>query len=502
MTISGALANALSSLQIEQRQAELIAGNIANANTPGYVRRGLPRAEQITGTQGTGVEPGTLVRLGDATLEAAANQTAGAQAYSQRMIDVLGAYMKTVGQPADSQSLPSTLSAFQKSLAALSSNPDNTVAQQAAVSAAQDLVDTLHGLDTAVADARVQADQGLNADVTAVNTALTQLSENEVDLKRAASRGETTAPFEDTRASLIAEIAQRVPVKVFQDSNNSIIITTDRGTTLWDGQVHKLSFTPTSALPAGQVGDTIKVDGRVLNASESGSIAAGLTLRDTTLPKFSQQLDAIAGNLVLAFQQKETNTNAAGVFIVNSSTIAGVHNGIGDDHSLVLTTDATYTTPFDVTDSSAITGLASAITLNSRLDPSQSNGEVWRIRDGAQATSEGYSSDNSKILSFIQALNGQGSYDSSVTDLPNGLNLSNATSQVAGLQQSELATWTSRNETRTSQAQEAQTTLKNQSGVNIDEELQRLLLVQQTHSASAQVIQAAARMLDELNKLQ
>jgi flagellar hook-associated protein 1 FlgK len=43
MSIQGAMLNALSSLAAEQRAAALISNNVANAQTPGYVRRDLPR---------------------------------------------------------------------------------------------------------------------------------------------------------------------------------------------------------------------------------------------------------------------------------------------------------------------------------------------------------------------------------------------------------------------------------------------------------------------------
>jgi len=69
------------------------------------------------------------------------------------------------------------------------------------------------------------------------------------------------------------------------------------------------------------------------------------------------------------------------------------------------------------------------------------------------------------------------------------------------VQQVALSTWTDNNTTRTQQMQAAQSTLSNATGVNVDDEMQRLLLVQHTYEASAQVLQAAAKMLDALNAL-
>jgi flagellar hook-associated protein FlgK len=76
MSIQAALITASSSLAMQQEQANVIAGNVANANTPGYVAETLQQLEHLYGTR-TGVEGGTLQRLGNETAEAAANQTAG-----------------------------------------------------------------------------------------------------------------------------------------------------------------------------------------------------------------------------------------------------------------------------------------------------------------------------------------------------------------------------------------------------------------------------------------
>jgi flagellar hook-associated protein 1 len=120
--------------------------------------------------------------------------------------------------------------------------------------------------------------------------------------------------------------------------------------------------------------------------------------------------------------------------------------------------------------------------------------------DGAQETTEGATGDNTTVLAFVQATNTSQTYDTT-TGIPASMTLTGASSQIAGLQQAALTTWTSNNTSRTQQAQAAQTALSNATGVNVDDELQRLLTVQASYEATTQVIQAAAKMLDELNQL-
>jgi flagellar hook-associated protein 1 FlgK len=199
-------------------------------------------------------------------------------------------------------------------------------------------------------------------------------------------------------------------------------------------------------------------------------------LRDVTLPAFGQQLDQLATNTITAFQSADP-------------TVTSGQTGIFTDNGAAV----------DPTDSTVIPGMAANIELNASVDPSQ-GGEAWRIQEGAQAATQGATGDNTTVQAFIQALNTSQSYNTT-TGLPGSMTLTDASSQIAGLQQATLNNWTTNNTSRSAQAQAAQTALSNDTGVNVDDELQRLLTVQSSYAATAQVIQAAAKMLDELNQL-
>jgi flagellar hook-associated protein 1 FlgK len=430
---------------------------------------------------------GPLQRLTDQAATAMANQTQGDQSYSQGMVDVLTTYTQSLGQPSDATSLPSQLSAFNQALTTLSASPDNTALQTGAVNAAQSLIGTFHTLSAAVATGREQADQNIASGVATVNQTLDQLAQNEKGLQSAAADGQSIASYQDTRDQLLSTLSQYVPIKVFP-TGNSIVVTTDQGTTLWDGAEHTLAFSATPDIPSQtqQTADptngyggglsAVTVDGQPIAMSQSGSIAANLTLRDVTLPAFGRQLDQIAANTITAFQQADP-------------TVASGQTGIFTDNGAAV----------DPTDPTQIPGMANNIALNTSIDPAQ-GGQAWRMRDGAQAATQGAAGDNTTVLSLIQAMNTAQGYDTK-TGLPGSMTLTAATAQAVGFQQSTLSTWTTNNTTRTAQAQAAQTALSNATGVNIDDELQRLMTVQATYAATTQVIQAAAKMLDQLTQL-
>jgi len=485
-SINSALYTAMSSLNLSQQLADVIAGNIANASTPGYVDQSLPQLEQVSGSLGTGVMAGPLQQMSNEAATNAANQTAGSQAYSQAMVNGLTSYTQALGQPSDSTSLPSELSAFNTALTSLSASPGSSSLQTGAVTAAQNLVGTFNSLSSAISGAREQADENIEAGVTTVNQTLIQLAQNQSAMQQAAAQGEPTASYLDTQGQLLSTLSQQVPIDVYQQTNSGIVVTTDGGTTLFDGTVHQLSFTPTANIPAdmqetanpsqGFIGglSAVTVGGEPIAISQNGSIAANLQLRDVTLPGFEQQLDQVASNTVVAFQQADP-------------TVGSGQTGIFTDNGAAVESGE---------DATPIAGMAANIALNASVDPSQ-GGEAWRIQAGAQATTQGETGDNTTVLAFISALNQTQSYNTT-SGLPGSMTLTDATSQVAGLQQSTLTNWTSVNTSRTTQAQAAQTALSNATGVNIDNEMQKLLVVQETYAATTQVIQAASSMLNQL----
>lgn len=485
MTIQGSINIALSSLNLMQQQSSMISTNIANASTAGYAQRDVIGGEFRSGGFGSGVVATEVRSLANQTAAQAANQASSALAFSQRMVGVLQPYGQQLGQPTDITSLSSRLSALDSALVTLSATPADASAQAKVVNTARALTETLHGLSETIASARQEADRGIATAVDDVNETLHALERNETSRMAAASNGQPTASFDSTREKLLADLSESVPVSVQRNGDNSIVVTTDRGSTLWDGAVHELSFDATPVIPSTMAAKAdaerglsgglsgVTVDGQPIAMSRQGSIAANLELRDSTLPGFGDQLDRIAGNLIATFQSTDPT-------VEDGET--GIFTDAGD--------------PLDPSDASAIAGLAGRIDLNPSVDPDQ-GGQVWRVRDGAQAGTPGSASATALIMGFSDALQSAAS-STAIAGLPRSASLMEATMQVAGMQTSAMSTWSGLNEARAQQAEDTQTALSSATGVNIDDQMQRLLIVQQTYAASAQVVRAASGMMDAL----
>lgn len=485
MSIHAALNTAMSSLTLLQQQTNVISNNIANASTEGYRQQELTQSAFVANGAGSGVVAGKVRCLANQVATSAANQAISARAFSQRMTDVLTPYASALGSAAEATSLAGRFSALDSALTALSVTPADATVQNDVLAAARSVADALSGLNAGIAEARQQADQGVATAVTTVNDTLNRLARNERERLRAVAEDRSTASFDNERNTLLSTLAENLPIKVLHNGREGIVVTTDGGTTLWDGQVHALSFTATPAIPSamrvnpdgtpGQIGglSAVTVNGRPLATSQTGAIAGNLHLRDATMPGFADQLDGIAAELITRFQDAD-------------GTVSAGTAGLFTDRGAAL----------DPADQAAITGLAGRIAVNARVDP-DAGGALWRLRDGVQATTQGPVGDNARVLDFLDALRmpmtagGPGG-------LPVASSLGGAVAQVAGSQQTVAATWSDLHASRGAQARDAMTALTSGTGVNIDEQLQRLLIVQQTYAASAQVIRAASSMMDTL----
>lgn len=490
MTIQGAFISAMTSLAARQAAINTISNNIANASTSGYSAEQTNNTAIVYNNQVGGVDSGTVTRVTNATLTAAYNQSTSSQAYSQAMTDVLSDYVSnlnttsstdsTTGSTTTSNVLTTSLSNLQSALTSLSSSPGTTTQQTSALTAAQDVVSTINGLSSDISDARKTADSNIATGVTAVNSDLQAIDANEKAIVQAKARGESTAALEDKRDQLVSDISQYLPVKTITQSNGTIALVTDGGTTLYDGTVHELKFTQAGNVSYDTTSGLSQVtmaDGSPLQTSQSGSIAANLQLRDSTLLQFGTQLDELTANLVTTFQSNDSTVTAgqAGLF-----TVAG----------------AAYTT------GASTTGLAANLAINASVDPDQ-GGDVSRIQFGVQATaadlSSAQASDTSIVNAFISGMSSSSGQTYSSASGISATNLVSAGGEIASFQQTLYSTWSSRNDTRSSDLTTAQTSLSNATGVNVDEQMQRLLMVQQTYTASAQVLQAAAKMLETMN---
>ena len=147
-------------------------------------------------------------------------------------------------------------------------------------------------------------------------------------------------------------------------------------------------------------------------------------------------------------------------------------------------------------DPANITGLASRLQINSKIS-STGEAEVWRIRDGLGATSPGAGSETVQINAFLAGLD-TAMNAATGTGIPAEVTLRDFSAEMITSQAATRARAENDFNAAASAAEVVMSARRNSEGVNIDDEMQQLLLIEQSYAANSRVLTAVSEMIDTL----
>lgn len=484
MSITSAMSNAVQGLRAAGRGAEVISSNISNALTPGYGRRELVLTSGSTAGIG-GVRMAGILRIVDAGLASDRRLSEAASTNAQTLLDFHARVEGLLGTPDDASSLSARLAGFEGALVAATSRPDAADRLTAAVNQASDLADGLRAASKGIQDARGQADRTISAQVKSLNTSLEHVQTLNVQIRQTQAQGGNTAGLMDQRQQLVDSIGALVPVQEIAREGGQIALYTTGGAVLLDGQAATIGFTPAHVVTPYQTLGSGTLSGLTLNdqpirtdsdrgALRGGALGAQLAIRDELGVTAQQEIDALARNLVERFADPSVDptitAGAAGLFTDNGA-------------------------PFAAADE---LGLASRLKINATVDPNQ-GGEAWRMRDGINATVQGPVGDASILQNLTSALTGprvtaSGSFSGSSFSASGMVSamISEVGANMTGAEQE--VSFTSARLSELTQRQLAD-------GVDTDQELQRLIQVEQAYAANARMLETLDEMMQILNRL-
>lgn len=479
MSISSALISANTGLTAASRRATTVSNNVANALTPGYARRELSVSESVVNGRGAGVTINGAVRATDKALTADRRLAEGASGRDQAIATAYASFNSALGEPGDSFSLFAQYQNLETGLRALSHTPESQPLQSQVLDAAKALTSTFHDLSRQTRAARQGADARIAQEVETINSALKQIEKLNRDISVASAGGRGSAALEDQRQRLIDQVSQSIPVREVPRGNNSIDLMTDEGVFLIAGAAREIEFTQTGTITsdmslAGGALSGLSVNGVDITpgggaglAVRQGTIAGHFAVRDDIAPGFQTQLDGLARDLIERFENIDP-------------TLTPGDPGLFTDASAAF-------------DPANELGLAERIAVNAAVDPDQ-GGAVWRLRDGLGATAQGPSAANDIIITMLGSL-------TELRTPPAGTGLAsaqNAANAAAGVTSAIGRSRISAEEQLASSSARAQLLSDAElasTGVDTDQELQKLVLIEQAFSANARVIQAADEML-------
>jgi len=321
MGLGQALSAAVSGLQASQTALSIVGANVANAQTPGYVRKSVNLVALAAGDSGIGVRVAGIDRELDLYVQRQLTTETSGGAYADLRANFYQQLQGIYGSPGSDSSIETTYNNFTAALQALTTSPSSTANQNAVLGAAQTLTQQLNQMSDQVQSLRSDTELGLADSVQQANEALQQIAKINQQLGSISSNDATAATLEDQRDNYISQLAQLMDIRVVQTGQNQAAVFTGSGIQLVGTEASQLAFdshgdltahsqwssdptqrtvgTLTLVSPNNGTTDLIATGG-----IRSGKIAAYLEMRDQVLPQAQSQLDQIAAAMSSALSDR------------------------------------------------------------------------------------------------------------------------------------------------------------------------------------------------------
>lgn len=230
-----ALETARRALVAHQRALEVIGHNIANAGTPGYVRREPILAAtpgyvvetgagfKRPGTVGTGVEIVRIKRVFDGFVESRIRQAGVTLGLWEGRNDALSQVEAVFGEPSDA-GLADALSKFFAAWDELAKRPESIAVRTALVEEAKTLASYFNQVLRGLRELARDLDDGIATRVDEINSLAREIAAQNKEIVRITAIGNDPADLKDKRDVAIARLSRLINISAFETRDGSVVI--------------------------------------------------------------------------------------------------------------------------------------------------------------------------------------------------------------------------------------------------------------------------------------
>lgn len=457
MSLTAALNTAVTGLATIQTQTSVVSANIANAQNANYTRKTVQLTTPTAGGEPQAALVAAVTRAAAPEFlqdyyDAMANysQLSVSADRARALAEALGADDTSGGQT----TLESMLTNFEEALKSLEATPEDTALKALVVQRGEELAGEINRLAGLRSSLQTQAYDDIGTGLDTLNEASKNIAKLNAQIVSQKAAGYPTGDLEDLRDAEVAKISGLVSVRTVTSETGVMTVYTDAGTQLAGNTAQTFSYDATTNTISNGNGDNVTAGFRAgslrANIDYLDSSATALASSDGnvgTLEKFFNQLDSLAQNLA---------------DVVNTAYGSNLFNYTAGDAAGTLEVDGSFLADPTTLDATAMGDVQQAMR-NTTLTAAQVN----------------------------------------PAGDPNGLSVSNVT--IFGLASGIMAynaRQTSENETNRDTAESLVATVeqkyRNLTGVNVDDELAQLTMLQNNYAALAQIMNAINEMFDQV----
>ena len=325
MSLQVALNTATSGLLAAQAGLRVVSDNIANVNTPGYVRKTINQQQLVVNGQGQGVNVTGVKRVTDQYLQLA-SMTAGSEsarwdAYSEYIDNAQALF----GDPSGKDYFFSRLNDVYAAFAGAADDPSSSLLRTQALSDVQDFVSESARINGQLNAIGESVDTQVGDDITRANELLKQVASLNIDIRRAQVTGGDPSGSENIQSQLLNELSTLMNVRVSPRDTGGVTVRSPEGITLADDQASTLAYNRTDTTRGYISATTPGVSSTPQPITVSGGAIRGLLdLRDEKLPQLSDQL----GEFVARASEELNAAHNASTAFPAPTTLTGRNTGL------------------------------------------------------------------------------------------------------------------------------------------------------------------------------
>ncbi len=328
MSLFSSLQMAGNTLQAMQIGLHVVGNNIANANTPGFVRERAvfaPAPVQKLGklTIGLGVEITGIVQSIDKFAEERLRDAGGDRASAEAQ-EAAYRNLEVILNPLGDSNISAKLTKFFNAIQLINQKPEETAHRNLAISAGEELAQTIRSIrgriDTEHENLNTRVSQ-IADEINTLSEEVRQLNLRIVQLEGGGATGSDAGGLRSQRGIALKRLAEIADVTINESPTGTVNISVDGKFLVFEGT--------RSEVVSEQIGDAGTVNNRIVFAKDGSELQAtggelgGLfEARDSILGGFLSGLDDFAGALAFEFNKAFSQGQGA----VGFTSLTGTYN--------------------------------------------------------------------------------------------------------------------------------------------------------------------------------
>ena len=324
MSLGVALKTATTGLQAAQASLRAVSDNIANVNTPGYVRKAVNQEQQVVDGAGAGVKISGIRRITDQYLQVA---SLNAQSDTKRWSAVsqyLDNAQSLFGDPSADGFFFNRLDKVFGAFATLADDPSSTLLRSQALSNIEDFLSEADRINGQIVSLGATVETQIGAGVERANSLLDEISRLNLEIKRASLVGADASGSENIQSQLRDELSGLMNVRTAQRPGGGVDVRTIEGVLIAGDGAAKLTYNVTATTPGYITAQPAGSSNQQPIQLSSGQLRGLMDLRDIELPKIYDQLGEFTSR---AADQLNAAHNASAAF-PPPTTLVGRDTGL------------------------------------------------------------------------------------------------------------------------------------------------------------------------------